>query len=109
MANLQNGDGHYAFMGNHYNEQHGWNRKLCFEARDTLFQCTDSLGGNKFKCPDELYAYEMWCPTDFRRMQSIRKRKADRDATLYSAEMLANLNSERAHIKKGTFVETKKM
>ena len=96
-------------MGNHYMEQHGWNKKLCFEARDTLFQCTESVGGNKFKCPDELYAYEMWCPADFRRIQSVRKRKADFDATMYTAESLADLNSERAHIKHGIFVESKKM
>ena len=103
------GDPKLAFLGNHYTEQHGWNRKLCFEARDTLFSCTEDKGGNKFKCPDELYAYEMWCPTDFRRMQSVRKRAADRDADMYTKSYIDNLNSERAHIKSGIFVETKKM
>ena len=58
-----------AFLGNHFNEYTmGWNRKLCFESRDTLFKCTEGVGGNKFKCPDELYAYEMWCPAGFRRL-----------------------------------------
>ena len=68
-------DDKLALLGNtHLEYGYGWNRKLCFEARDTLFSCTDSVGGNKFKCPDELYAYEMWCPVDFRRMHSQKRR-----------------------------------
>ena len=63
-------DSKLAFLGNHYTAQSGWNKKLCWEARDTLFACVDApdSNGNKFRCPDELYAYEMWCPNDFRRM-----------------------------------------
>ena len=102
-------DGKIAFLGNHYMEHIGWNRKLCFEARDTLFSCTDEKGGNKFKCPDELYAYEMYCPVGFRRIHAFRKRSGDRDAELYSKEYLADINSDKAHIKSGIFVETKKM
>lgn len=29
-----------------------WNKKLCFEARDTLYECVDNSGGNKYRCPD---------------------------------------------------------
>ena len=84
----------------------GWNRKLCFESRDTLFQCADAQENkNKFRCPDELYAYEMWCPGDFRRIHSQVKRKADREADMYSNEFLSKLNSDKARIKKGRFVE----
>ena len=42
-----------------------FNRKLCFEARDLLSDCVATHeNGNKFRCPDELYAYEQWCPAD---------------------------------------------
>ena len=52
--------------------QHAWNKKLCFESRDTLLSCVESQpNGNKFRCPDQLYAYEMWCPTEVKRMTSI--------------------------------------
>ena len=62
-------DGRLLGLGNsaHMN----WNRKICFEARDTLFECVDSQPNkNKFRCPDQLYAYEMWCPTEFRTLAS---------------------------------------
>ena len=64
--------------------QHSWNKKLCFEAKDTLFTCVDQQeNGNKFRCPDELYAYEMWCPTEVRRLSSVQKRAEERDAALF--------------------------
>jgi len=48
-----------------------WNKKICFEARDALFECVESTDNqNKFKCPDQLYSYEMWCPADVRRIFS---------------------------------------
>ena len=62
-----------------------WNKKLCFEARDTLLSCVDSQpNGNKFRCPDELYAYEMWCPTEVRRMTSMRRVKDQTEASLFT-------------------------
>ena len=93
-----------ALMGNHMLEYNGWNRKLCFEARDTLFACTDSAGGNKHRCPDELYAYEMWCPVDFRRIHAYKKRKDTMDAEIYDAKYLEELNADKALIKKGRWV-----
>ena len=54
---------------------HSWNKKLCFEARDTLLSCMNSQpNGNKYRCPDQLYAYEMWCPTEVQRMTSVQQR-----------------------------------
>ena len=76
--------------------QQVWNRKLCWEAKDTLFACVDRQeNGNKFRCPDELYAYEMWCPTEVRRLESVRRVKEQREATMFDAEMLAKLNLEK--------------
>ena len=73
--------------------QQVWNRKLCWEAKDTLFACVDRQeNGNKFRCPDELYAYEMWCPTEVRRLESVRRVREQREATMFDAEMLAKLN-----------------
>ena len=66
-----------------------WNRKLCFEARDTLFSCVDkTANGNKYRCPDELYAYEMWCPAEFRTLTSAKRVKEQREATMFTQEML---------------------
>ena len=60
---------------------HTWNKKLCFEARDTLLSCVNrQSNGNKYRCPDELYAYEMWCPTVAQRMNSVEIRQDERDA-----------------------------
>ena len=80
---------------------------MCFEARDTLFACTDAQeNGNKYRCPDELYAYEMWCPQDFRRMHSVWKRKRDLENEIYDKELVDKINSERATISKGHWVQS---
>ena len=61
-------------MGN--NSQVAWNKKLCFEARDVLHDCVDRQpNANKLRCPDELYAYEMWCPGEFRRTTTAERSK----------------------------------
>ena len=75
-------DNKYLLLGN--NQQFGWNKKLCFEARDTLYDCVDAQpNGNKLRCPDELYAYEMWCPNEFRLMHSAQRRKDKLDDIAY--------------------------
>ena len=87
-------DDRFYMMGN----AHGniFNRKLCFQARDALFQCVDESGnGNKYRCPDQLYAYEMWCPADFRRVHSQMRLKEKTDAQLYDAEWVARVNREK--------------
>ena len=76
-----------------------WNKKLCWEAKDTLFACVDRQeNGNKFRCPDELYAYEMWCPTEVRRLESAKRVREEREATMFTPEMLAKLNLEKQTI-----------
>ena len=70
-----------------------WNKKLCFEARDTLFSCVDkTANGNKFRCPDELYAYEMWCPSEMRTLQSAKRVKEERESTMFTQEKLDTLS-----------------
>jgi hypothetical protein len=70
-----------------------------------LVACVDSTeNGNKFRCPDELYAYEMWCPNDFRRMQSVMKRKSDMDSQIYDKEQVDKINSSKAYINSGKWV-----
>jgi len=86
-------DDRFYLMGN----AHGniFNRKLCFQARDALFSCVDdpSVGnGNKYRCPDQLYAYEMWCPVDFRRVHSQIRLKEKADAQLYDQDWLQKVN-----------------
>ena len=106
MSNMSK-DHKLAFLGNHYTAQNGWNKKLCFEARDTLYSCTEAQeNGNKFRCPDELYAYEMWCPGDFRRMHSVWKRKNDLEEEIYDNDFVAKINSQRATISKGHWVQS---
>ena len=84
-------------MGNY--TQQTWNKKLCWEAKDTLFACVDRQeNGNKFRCPDELYAYEMWCPTEVRRLQSAKRRQEDREASIFNAETLYKMNLEKQTI-----------
>ena len=98
-------DTRLAFLSNHYTSNNGWNKKLCFEARDTLFACTDAQeNGNKYRCPDELYAYEMWCPNDFRRMHSHKKRVDDMNASLYDKEFVDKVNKEKQRVSSGHFV-----
>lgn len=96
------GDERFQFMGNSHNYQ--WNKKLCFQARDTLFECVDAQeNGNKFRCPDQLYAYEMWCPPDFRRIHSNKRRKEKIDAEIYDAEWVNRVNRERQGIHSGHY------
>ena len=76
--------------------QKTWNRKLCWEAQSTLFSCVDKqANGNKFRCPDELYAYEMWCPTEVRRLSSAKRVKEEREATMFDQEMLDALSRQK--------------
>ena len=97
MANIGAEERNLTFAGHHTFA--GWNRKQCFEARDTLFDCTDKQSNhNKYRCPDELYAYEMWCPADFRRVSSYRKRKADRDELNYDKEWILKNNLTKQSI-----------
>lgn len=78
-------------MGN--SQQHGWNKKLCFEARDSLYDCVDTQpNGNKLRCPDQLYAYEMWCPVEFRRLHSHQRDRNQRDAEMYDADWVNSVN-----------------
>jgi len=67
-------DNHSFLLGNFHSYK--YNKKLCFEARDSLFECVDQQeNGNKYRCPDQLYAYEMWCPPDFRKLHTSLRRK----------------------------------
>ncbi len=91
-------------MGNFHGAQ--FNRKLCFQARDGLYDCVDDPqtgNGNKYKCPDQLYAYEMWCPPDFRRIHSQRRRKDKIDAQLYDPDWVQSINIDKQTIKSGHY------
>lgn len=93
------------YLGNHFTAQNGWNRKLCFEARDTLFACADSQeNGNKYRCPDELYAYEMWCPNDFRRLTSTKRRSDEMETLIYDKTYVENINERNNTISGGRWV-----
>ena len=95
-------DDRLLIVGNPTN--YAWNKKLCFMARDALFECTDAQSNkNKFRCPDELYAYEMWCPVDFRRVQSTNRRREERDALNYDPKFIEELNRKKQTIKYSHF------
>ena len=71
-----NTDEMLGFMAN--SGKNKWNRKLCFEAQDALVECTQAQDNkNKYRCPDQLYAYEMWCPPDFRAVHQNRRLHED--------------------------------
>ena len=94
-------DNKYFAMGN--NAGHGWNKKLCFEARDSLYECVDKQpNGNKLRCPDQLYAYEMWCPVEFRRLHTAKRSKQQLDESMYDAQWVAQVNEMKQTINKGT-------
>lgn len=87
-------DDRFYTMGNFHTYQ--YNKKLCFQARDSLFDCVDAQeNGNKFRCPDQLYAYEMWCPPDFRRIHSHKRRKQQIDQEMYDPEWVERVNIEK--------------
>ena len=81
-------------MGN--GSQLQWNKKLCFEARDTLYDCVDAQpNGNKFRCPDQMYAYEMWCPAEFRRIHTAERSKRKLDESMYDSQWVAAVNASK--------------
>ena len=87
-------------MGN--NTQVAWNKKLCFEARDVLYDCVDRQeNGNKLRCPDELYAYEMWCPGEFRRSHTAQREKQKLDAQIYDPKWVESVNYGKQTISYG--------
>ena len=97
-------DDRFHYLGNFHG--YTFNRKLCFQARDSLFECVDDTNtgnGNKFRCPDQLYAYEMWCPIDFRRIHSNRRRKNNIDSQMYDEDWVEKVNIDRQTLKNGHF------
>jgi hypothetical protein len=97
-------DDRFYFMGNSHG--YNFNRKLCFQARDALFDCVDDSAtgnGNKFRCPDQLYAYEMWCPADFRRIHSNMRRKNKIDEDMNDAEWVKKVNIDKQTLKEGHY------
>ena len=87
-------DERFHYLGNFHT--YSFNKKLCFQARDSLYECVDQTeNGNKFRCPDQLYAYEMWCPPDFRRIHSQKRRKDKMDAQIYDKEWVDKINYEK--------------
>ncbi len=95
-------DDRFYFIGNAHG--YNFNRKLCFQARDALFDCVDTTpNGNKYRCPDQLYAYEMWCPPDFRRIHSQMRRKSKIDAELYDPAWVEKVNQDKQTIKTGHY------
>ena len=102
MASGTAGDDKLIIIGN----SHGyvWNRKLCFQAQELLFSCVDAQpNGNKFRCPDELYAYEMHCPGDFRRVASTNRRMDERDKETFDPKYIEELNYKKQNMKMGHF------
>ncbi len=100
---MSQSDDRFFFMGNAHG--YNFNRKLCFQARDSLFDCVDSEAGagNKYRCPDQLYAYEMWCPVDFRRVHSQIRRKNKIDSEMYDAEWVKKVNNDKQTLKSGHY------
>ena len=85
------------FMGQQYAS--AMNRKMCFQARDLLADCVDAQpNGNKMRCPDELYAYEMWCPNDFRFVTQKDRRREQFDRENYNPEFIAENNRRKQTI-----------
>ena len=84
----------------------GMNRKMCFQARDLLSDCTDAQpNGNKMRCPDELYAYEMWCPADFRSVTQKNRRREEFDRKHYNADYIADLNRRKQSVHNSNYCE----
>ena len=75
---------------------YNYNKSLCFQATDLLKACTDKQDNkNRFRCPDELYAYEMYCPPDYQTIERQRQRKQALDEQTYNKDWLARINYER--------------
>ena len=79
--------------------QIAWNKKLCFEARDTFYDCVDEQpNGNKYRCPDQMYAYEQWCPADFRRIHTAQRSQKQIDECIYDSDWVAGVNKSKQSI-----------
>ena len=73
-----------------------WNKKLCLSARDALYECQDAQENkNKFRCPDELYAYDKWCPADFQKVNAHRRAEKQVDEATIDQAWLDRLNYEK--------------
>ncbi|CAI2383789.1 unnamed protein product [Moneuplotes crassus] len=73
-----------------------FNRKLCYQAYDTLNECISKQDNkNKYRCPDELYAYDQFCPSSFQSMVKVNRYRNDLERAFYDQEALDQINKEK--------------
>ena len=76
-----------------------FNRKLWFQAFDSLNEWIESQENkNKFRCPDQLYAYEQWCPRDFQTFHAIERYDYDVKRNVFDADYLKSMFREKQSI-----------
>ena len=74
-----------------------FNKKLCYYAFDSLNECVSQQSNeNKYRCPDQLYAYDQWCPPAFQAVASHHKYKTDLENFMYDKDAVAQINREKS-------------
>ena len=73
-------------------EYESYNKKLCFHAYNSLKECATT---NKYRCPDELYAYEQWCPPQFQAIKAQEKYFYDLEKDTFTEDFLKSVNRGR--------------
>jgi hypothetical protein len=85
-----------------------FDRRLCFQAHDNYYECINQqtengesnyklfyLGINKFKCMDQLYMYETYCPSYFIKMRKYRYHNNVRDKENWTKDQVDLINFRR--------------
>jgi len=73
-------------------------KRLCFQAHDNYFECIESQhtdDPNKFKCIDQLYAYQTYCTNDFIYRRKQRFLKNEMDKKIWTQDRLDLINAKR--------------
>ena len=77
-------------------EYHTFNKKLWFQAYDALNEWVEAQENkNKYRCPDQLYAYEQWCPREFQTFYGIVRYNYDIQRNVFDTDYLKSIYREK--------------
>lgn len=92
----------YTGLGAHMQQ----NTRLCWQAHDEYYSCIDEIQNkdkaiNKYKCMNQLYAYESYCHPHFIKSRQLYHALELRDRNLWTQDQIDLINFNRSKMHTG--------